>query len=976
VARPDGRIIRKLRLKQGLRQLDLARKAGLAEKTIKRIEAGQTAQPNPDTVAYIAKVLNVAPEELFPRELSDAVEPGVPAGDSGFVGRDAQLALLWERLTEAKRGRAQVVWVAGEPGAGKSALMDELIRRARAAGFGVVKGSCYESPGAPSFLPWQQVFGVLAEDMSTAALRRIAGESESDLSVLLPALAARTSPDREEYSDRDRFRLFKAAARVVRERSRKEPLLLILDDLHCADTPSLRLWQALARELRAARVALIATYRHTEVDAAHPLAEICSELLREVDGCRIALPGLRPEEIQMLVGRIRADAGAAALSRVLFERTEGNPFFVLQLLHALRDQPGLTSEEFARLCPVGVSEAIQLRLQKLGSEVTQVLRIAAVVGRQFAWRIVEDVSAAPVGPALELAMRQALVREVPGRKGIYEFSHMLFRDALHDQIPVHECTLLHQAIAETLVARHGAALTPHLAALAYHFLESGPAGHARGIEYSRVAAADAVHRMAFEEAIRLYATALHAVEHEGARAQRTLCELLLALGDAQNRSGNGVAANESFGRAAGIARHLGAGDLLARAALGIGMRFGQIVDIGVYDDAQIALLREALEALPESEAELRAQVLALLAMSLFWTDEFESCAILAAEAVATAERSGHALTQFRTLMSAYLARSLPGVQGRAETIIKLEQIASRTQTNEILLHAAVLRTAETLRFMDRMGPFDQAVARLGKLSRRGKEPWIEWWVLGFRIVRALIHGDAKTRADLTEQQYGLGERADAGMVELTLGAHRYRTLLLQGRWEEIHEVVARMVELYPSSPSWPCVALTSALQLGRRRDVERDYREIIDRRFRNICQPLLWPACFAMLSELCFEFEDGPRARRLEQVLRPHAHENLVAGLGGMFLGPATRALGLLAAAQHRLAEARVYLADALSRSESMGAVALALQVEIDLLRVDARAGGPASEIRAQCEQLSERARAAGWCGLDAQLSRLARDGG
>jgi hypothetical protein len=242
-------------------------------------------------------------------------------------------------------------------------------------------------------------------------------------------------------------------------------------------------------------------------------------------------------------------------------------------------------------------------------------------------------------------------------------------------------------------------------------------------------------------------------------------------------------------------------------------------------------------------------------------------------------------------------------------------------------------------------------------------------------VHALIQGDARTGAELALQAHDLGERADAAMVELTFGAHRYVSLRLDGRWDEIDDLVARMVDLYPNTPAWRCVALTSALALGRRREAERTYRELIDERFRTlVSQPLLWPACFGMLAEVSFELEDGARAQRLEHILEQHARENLVAGFGGMFLGPATRALGLLSAAQQRIPEARAQLTDALSRCESMGASALALQIEVDLLRVDARAGTPAAEIRVQCEPLAERARASSWHGLDAELARLARD--
>ncbi len=860
MAKPNGHIIRDLRRKRALTQAQLARIAGVSEKTLKRIEAGLTAAPQPETLAAIAGALKVSATLFFeqagpaPSDVDASRSLVAPSrGGPSFVGRVDQLAALSERLAETRIGRGQVIWITGEPGAGKSAFVDEVARRAAASGFAVVLGRCYESPGAPSFWPWLQVLGELAESLPPDVIHRIGVETEPELAMLLPALTTPAAPERDAYSDRDRFRLFRAVARLVRERARTEPLLLILDDLHCADTPSLLLWQALARQLRASRVALMATYRPTDVDASHPLTSVCAELSSELNGCRIALPGLQPEEIEFLVRRDGSDQDAGPLSQALFERTDGNPFFVLELLEAIRDPSGLPGDGgLQKFCPAGVRDAIQLRLRKLGDEVTQVLRVAAVVGRRFTWRVVEDVSPLPVGPAFERACRSALIREVEGPAGAYEFRHMLFRDALYEQIAVDVRMELHRAVAETIAVRHAAELTPHLAALAYHFLEAGPVGHARGIEFSRVAAEDALQRMAFEEAIRLYDTALRALEREGGSDPRTLCELLLALGDAQNRGGDGVAASGSLRRAARIARTLGASDLLARAALGIGRRFGQVFDVGVHDDAQITLLREALDALPDDEASLRAQVLAQLAMNLFWTGDYESCARLGAQAFRTAERSANALTQFRALTAVYLARSLPGSQGREEIIDQLEQIALSTRSHEVVLHAQVLRTAETARSMTCIEPFGRSVAELARLSRRAKEPWVEWWVLGFRTAQALIEGDAKTSADLTEQQYGLGERADATMVELTLATHRYGQLSLLGRWQELYELVTRMRHAYPSAGAWPCAAALCALRLGRRQEAERSYRELVDDRFEYLCQPLVWPACFALLAELCF----------------------------------------------------------------------------------------------------------------------------
>jgi DNA-binding SARP family transcriptional activator len=361
------------------------------------------------------------------------VPPTAEAGGGELVGRDEQLTALAAVLAGAAAGRARLVLVAGEPGIGKTRLAEEAARHAAARGAGVVWGRCFEGDGAPAFWPWVQVVRALLAEVPADRLAGVLGRSGGELSQLLPELRERV-PGLEPPPVVDmaaaRFRLYQAVTEVLGRLAETRPLLVVVDDLHWADAGSLRLLVFLAGELRQARLLVLATYRDAEVVAGQPLAEALGALAREAVVERIALRGLDRAAVARLIAATTGSPPVERLVRAVHDRTEGNPFFVTELLRLLQSEDGLEADDApaaaGREVPVGVRDVLRLRLARLPEQTNAVLLVAAVAGREFDLGLVEAVTGLDQEPALdavEAAVVAGLVVEDQEVVGRYRFVH-------------------------------------------------------------------------------------------------------------------------------------------------------------------------------------------------------------------------------------------------------------------------------------------------------------------------------------------------------------------------------------------------------------------------------------------------------------------------------------------------------------------------------------------------------------------------
>jgi len=450
-----------------------------------------------------------------------------------FVGRHAELAQMGEVWERAKGGRHQLLLIAGEPGIGKTRLSLEFARGRGAEGATVLVGSSDEE----NLVPYQPFVESLAwyirhcpETDLRAQLAGIGGGAE--LGPFLPELRTRI-PDLPYPATVDaegqRYRLFEAVGALFAVASQARPMLLIFDDLHWADKPTLLLLRHVLRSGRAASVAIVATYRESELGRTHPLAETLVALRREPRVTRLVLHGLDVGHVTALVGSILGSDAPPKLPQLVADATDGNPFFATEMLLHLKETGALarfagTVGGTVDLASLGLSEGIRevigRRLSRLSDACNRTLRVAAVIGREFDATVVEtasDLADSELLDALDEATRAQLVRESRDVSGRFEFTHALIRETLYSELSSPRRIKLHRRVADAIeiLAQHMP--NPPLAELAHHFSQAGAVDKA--IEYATRAGDRAAEGLAHEQAVRLFDIALQSLEFRAAGAE-------------------------------------------------------------------------------------------------------------------------------------------------------------------------------------------------------------------------------------------------------------------------------------------------------------------------------------------------------------------------------------------------------------------------------------------------------------------------
>jgi len=458
-----------------------------------------------------------------------------------LVGRAAELQELREHLDRMLGGEGRLVLLSGEPGIGKTRLAEELAVYAHLRGAWVLRGHCYEQEVGVPYLPFMETLRQLYQQTGQAFLQPL-GERADDLGHLLPDLGRPREASTALTPEDERIRVFDAVHQWVAAAARQRPLVFALDDLHWGDRASLRLLHHLARHTRGDRVLMLGTYREMELDLQHPFNDVLSEMNRERLFYRLPLRRLALEDTRALLSGLFDVEVSAELAGAVHQETEGNPFFIEEVVKSLveegkiyreggRWQRTLTVEELE--IPQSVRAVIGKRVQKAGEACRRVLAIAAIIGREFDPDLLVRISGLEeeqVLDALDEAVRLQLIREVRmGRTVGYAFEHALMRQTLYESLNPRRRARLHQQVGEALEDLHRSRLHDHLEELGYHFGEAGLATVGKGIEYNLRAAGKAGSLFALEEAVRRLTVARELAEAaEDISAQVRVAE---ALGD-------------------------------------------------------------------------------------------------------------------------------------------------------------------------------------------------------------------------------------------------------------------------------------------------------------------------------------------------------------------------------------------------------------------------------------------------------------
>ena len=525
-----------------------------------------------------------------------------------FVGRQRELAQLVRQLDEAERGRCSIVLLTGEPGIGKTRLAEELCATAEESDAIVIWGECFEGEGAPAFWPWVQVLRAWVRSQSPADLQSSLGEEASDVAQIVPELRTRMPGLPEPASlppTQARFRLFDSIVTVL-QRMATRPLVLVLDDLHWADEPSLLLLEFLAAQLFDAPILVIEIYRDVEVAPGNALSTTLGGLLRRPRIGRVVLGRLSPDEVAELVEVMPGIQTSARLAQAVLDRAEGNPLFVaemLRLLDAERTDVPLGADA-DRVVPPTIQDVIGRRLNKLSETCRSVLTVASVIGREFDLITLRTVCAEEDERAVDALDEAEAVRIVAPTSGgpsmVFRFMHALVRDTLYEALPASRRARLHLRVGTAIERMAESRQDVRHSELAHHFVQAASMCRpARVVGHVERAARHAVQILAYEDAARLYAVALRVLETSPRPDLAERCELLLQLGAVQSSMTDDTAARKTF-MAAALARQLEptlgrerAAHLLAQAALGYG---GARLEPHRVDARGINLFEEALAA--------------------------------------------------------------------------------------------------------------------------------------------------------------------------------------------------------------------------------------------------------------------------------------------------------------------------------------------------------------------------------------------
>jgi predicted ATPase len=445
-----------------------------------------------------------------------------------FVGRERELAQLGAALDKTSAGQGRMFLLSGEPGIGKSRLAHEFSTRSQARGVRVIWGRCWERGAVPAYWPIIQIIRVCAERSDFAQLAEALGPGIEQVAALVPEIV-RPAPVPGERAglrridpQQARFRLFDAVATLLKCVAQREPLVIVIDDLHDADPATLQMVSFLARALKEAPVMILVTHREAEVERSPELRALFAELARESD----ELP-LRGLSVIDAAGLVRDRTGVEPDDRflaTLHRTTGGNPLFlggVVQTLMAegkLEQQRGLKAGDLK--LPVNVRSAIARQLSGLSERTNSLLAVAAALGDEFELAPLERVAAAlaaDIPGCLEEAVAAGIVAAVPESGGRWRFTHALIRAAIYDGTSTADRAQLHKKIGEVFEELYCADLDPHLGELAYHFRLGAQRGDIeKAIDYSMRAGTAAYALFAYEEVVLHWEAAAALQKERGA----------------------------------------------------------------------------------------------------------------------------------------------------------------------------------------------------------------------------------------------------------------------------------------------------------------------------------------------------------------------------------------------------------------------------------------------------------------------------
>ncbi len=894
-----------------------------------------------------------------------------------FAGRARELATLRALIPRVDGEGLRLALVGGEAGSGKSRLVREFAYDA-AAGALVLYGACDSAVRRP-YRPFVEALGQLVRAGDGELLGDALGTVGGELSRLLPelapvsgALAAPVAAD----PDTERHRLHSAVADLLAAAGRRAPLVIVIEDAHWADTPTLLLLQHLARAGADARALVVTTFRDTEAEVQEALSSSLADLRRAEGVVRLRLGGLTIEEVSEFIRSAGGEGFGTdpeEAARVLHELTGGNAFLITELWRSLIEGELLSDAGGGRslvealsgiASPDGVREVVAQRLGRLEPAGTGLLEIAAVAGSEF------DLSAivpsalidARLQAALEQVVAHGMIEEVPSRRLDYRFTHELVRRAVYDRLPALRRAELHLQVGEALERSSGGGTRGHrLAELAYHFGAAAAIdGPRRAVDYSIRAGRAALESLDFDEAEARFASAL-ALGIDDARCQ---AQTQLELGTARFRAGRSDDAMAAFRAAAQIARELNDAELLAAAAVGFEEACWRP---GITEEGAVELLEEASDALDDGDSELRVRLLAGLSRALAFIGHYEESSVAEQEAIAMARRLGDRLGLATVLMRTYWSRAQRSLERTLEMLTEARELAEVLGEVEIRAEAMEWRVAGLIALGDLAGA-ERELAEVHALAAQARQPFPLHVAEHYASTLALCAGrlaDAEVAARRShEWSRLLTGRPASGIYGIQMFSIRRE----QGRLAELATVARVLAGSERSQSAWRPGFAALLVELGMEGEARRELEAMRRDGFQKL-RSSLWVASLTYLADACSMVGDEALAALVYPELAPLSGGNVVVGHGVACYGAADRFLGLLSTTLGDYTRAIEHFELALTVNRGMGASTWVAHTLYAYGRTLRMRGGRGDALRAS-ELLSEAAALAAQIGMPVLVHR------
>ncbi len=706
-------------------------------------------------------------------------------------------------------------------------------------------------------------------------------ECGDSVARLVPALASRLGrppATAHESSESERYVLFRAIEGLLGAACADGSVVLVLEDLHWAELPTLKLLRRLLTSPRSQRLVVLATCRVVDLPDEHPLRDLLVDLHREPHVLRINLAGLETADVAELLRGISDQPLETAddrLARALEAGTNGNPFFITELVRDMVEsgtvinadgQWQLTAgADVGAQLPVSIAETLAGRVRRMRGPVQQCLRVAAVLGEEFDFDLLSELIDDPAaGDALDEAVRDAVLIEVPGQATRFRFSHALMQRYLYRELGAARRAALHGQIGLALQRRARAGRSP-AAVVARHLIAAGDLGLPDALAYAARAGDEALEKLAPDDARRWYEVSLELLTRIRASDDAQECGLLVKRGEAERQAGD-PRFRETLLEAAAIAQRIGDDAGLVRAALA--NTRGMQSETGVVDQERIATLDAALRVVGPGDGAARARLLAMEAAELMYSGEWERRVSVSDEALATARRLHDPDALIAVLNMRFVTLLAPEtLPERSANTVDAVAVAERLDDPVDRFFAYHWRSYACIEEGDIAGARSWA-ARERELADRFRQPTTLWLADADEANLAIVAGELEAAAELAAAALETGRQSEPDALAC-FAAQQTSIAFELGRLRELTGLLEQAIEENPGVPGFQATLALALTEDGR----ERDARALLDQAaassFNVLPYDVTWLAVACIYAHVASELGAVEAAETLYELLAP-----------------------------------------------------------------------------------------------------------